>query len=153
MFANYHDISSKLGTPVWFDESGVPRYCEFHPSNLANIYATEAVLFLVGCQVCGKGFTVAMSGAFPATSDRIRNNTLDYGDPPNVGCGNVLMSSVPQSIIQYWSRAQMRDWRQDHGLEVKIRLLWMDKDDDGLVQRSPSPVNSECAPPYDLTQP
>ena len=153
MLADYRDIRSKLGTPAWFDEHGVPRYCEFRPTNLANIYATEAVLFLVGCQVCGKGFLVAMSGAFPAISDLIGNNALDYGDPPNVGCGNASMSSVPQSVLQYWSRPQMGDWRQDHRLEVRIRLPWMDEDDDGLVQRSTSAANSECAPPYDLTDP
>jgi hypothetical protein len=52
MFACYHDIMSKLGCPLWFDENAVPRYCEFHPHYLANIYADEAVLLHVGCQVC-----------------------------------------------------------------------------------------------------
>ena len=153
MLADYRDIRSKLGTPAWFDEHGVPRYCEFRPTNLANIYATEAVLFLVGCQVCGKGFLVAMSRCVSCYKRPDREQRPRLWRSAKRGLRNASMSSVPQSVLQYWSRPQMGDWRQDHRLEVRIRLPWMDEDDDGLVQRSTSAANSECAPPYDLTDP
>ena len=31
MRCRYLDIRDRLGEPRWFDEAGVPRYCEFHP--------------------------------------------------------------------------------------------------------------------------
>ena len=104
MFVCYNDIMSKLGPPLWFDENAVPRYCEFHPRYLANIHADEAALLHVGCQVCHIPFIVAVSGQYPALKSGIADNTIDYGDPPNVNCPNASISSMALRVLQYWSR-------------------------------------------------
>ena len=36
MHHHYADIRDRLGTPLWWDEYGVPRYCEFGPNEGAN---------------------------------------------------------------------------------------------------------------------
>lgn len=38
MHASYSDITDRLGEPQWWDENAVPRYCEFEPARVANIY-------------------------------------------------------------------------------------------------------------------
>jgi len=45
MLQHYEDILSRIAEPPrWFDEQGVPRYCEFAPHCIANIYADECAL-------------------------------------------------------------------------------------------------------------
>jgi hypothetical protein len=40
MLQHYEDILSRIAEPPrWFDEQGVPRYCEFAPHRIANIHA------------------------------------------------------------------------------------------------------------------
>ena len=45
MKADFEDILERAGEPDWYDAEGVPRYGEFHPDNVSNIYATH-VAFL-----------------------------------------------------------------------------------------------------------
>ena len=53
MDRNYLDISSRIAeAPTWFDECAVPRYCQFYPQYMANIYAREGVLVEIACQFC-----------------------------------------------------------------------------------------------------
>ena len=60
---NYSDITSRIAQePDWYDENGTPRYGEFHPKQLPDIYANEAVLYKISCQNCGTQFKVAESG-------------------------------------------------------------------------------------------
>jgi hypothetical protein len=62
MHHDYSDITNLTdNNPLWYDENGVPRYCAFHPSHLANIYAGEAALVLIECQGCRTEFWVAFS--------------------------------------------------------------------------------------------
>jgi hypothetical protein len=142
----YDDILSRIAEkPLWFDEYAVPRYCEFAPDKIANIYAGEAVLAEVTCQVCRHMFRVAFSQANWSSgmiADAIRSRTLTYGDPPNIRCcGNESMNSEPQKIIEYWrrrdpkytrtdgSRSLVTDhlavhkWARDPSLEVDIRQI------------------------------
>nr|WP_157872495.1 hypothetical protein [Bradyrhizobium sp. ORS 278] len=111
----YEDILSRMPEePVWFDEHAVPRYCDFHPSRVANIYANEAALVEVTCQSCSRLFHVAFAGCsrvlsaeeWPSGSigQAIREKKLDYGDPPNVWCcpAGPSMNSLPRRVIQYW---------------------------------------------------
>jgi hypothetical protein len=146
----YDDILSRIAEePVWFDEHAVPRYCQFAPDKLANIYAHEAVLAEITCQVCKRVFRVAFSSAnwnSGTIADAIRSQTLHYGDPPNVECcGNADMNSEPRKVIEYWRRwdpkyIQRRggmdvisdpaasNWDRDHTLEIDIKHSpdWVD---------------------------
>ena len=80
----YDDILSRIAEePVWFDEHAVSRYCKFAPDNLANIYAGEAALAEVTCQVCKRLFRVAFSTAnwrSGTIADAIRSRTLHFGE-------------------------------------------------------------------------
>jgi hypothetical protein len=125
----YEDILSRIAEePVWFDEYGVPRYCEFAPTKVANIYSHETALAEVTCQVCKRSFYVAFSKYnWPSgtIADAIRSRALHYGDPPNVRCcGNMHMNSEPRRVVEYW-RLDGREWRRDHSLEVDIRPDWV----------------------------
>ena len=130
MKADYEDIRSRIAEPPkWFDEYGVPRYCEFHPKNLANIYAREAVLVHIECQNCGHGFDVAMSrdrmadvrGREDTLAVRIRMKSISYRDPPNIGCcaSGPTMTSVERTVLQYWHRV-VYEWARDPSYEVDV---------------------------------
>ena len=143
MFACYRDIMTKLGPPSWFDENAVPRYCEFHPHYLANIYADEAALLHVGCQVCEMPFIVAVSGHYPTVKSGIADHTIDYGDPPNVNCVNASISSVTLQVLQYWHRPQGQ-WERHPKHEVVIHSDWMSADEQQRRRESRQPPNSYC---------
>jgi hypothetical protein len=125
MYRRYDDILSRIAEePTWFDEHAVPRYCEFAPDQIANIYATEAALAEVSCQGCQRVYRVAFSDQdFPAgtIADRIRSRTLRFGDPPNA-CDDSCMSgasmtSESRKVIEYWKRHDPKYTRHDetHG--------------------------------------
>jgi hypothetical protein len=99
VYQSYDDILSRIAEePVWFDEHAVPRYCKFAPDNLANIYAGEAALAEVTCQVCKRLFRVAFSRS-GTIADAIRSRTLHFGEHPNVKCcGNAHMNSEPRIL-------------------------------------------------------
>jgi len=125
----YNDILSRIADqPIWFDEHAVPRYCDFAPRHLANIYAREAALVEVTCQVCKRLFRVAFSEANwrrGKIADAIRSRTLHFGDPPNVDCcGNASMNSEPRRVIEYWRRGSTT-WDRDPSFEVDIRPDWV----------------------------
>jgi hypothetical protein len=144
----YDDILSRIvEEPLWFDEHAVPRYCNFEPSKLANIYAREAALAEITCQACKRLFCVAFSEVnwnSGAIADAIRSRSLHFGDPPNVGCcGNAHMNSEPRRVVEYWSRHDPKytrqkgnmtvvsdhvawsRWMRDSSLEVDIRPDWV----------------------------
>jgi hypothetical protein len=124
MNTNYSDITEKLGDPVWYDENAVPRYCEFHPRKLADIYAKECVLILIACQNCGREFKVAVSYDFMnvlreemSLQELISNNTIgyiEYGDPPNNDCcpSGITMSSNTIALLQFWKQRDDFGWEQ-----------------------------------------
>ncbi len=45
----YEDIREKLGEPRWFDDHGVPRYCEFAPRR-CSVYCRFVALVEIVCQ-------------------------------------------------------------------------------------------------------
>ncbi len=111
MHQHYEDILKRIDqAPIWFDEFGLPRYDEFSPQRLSNIYATEAALAEVFCQQCKRPFRVALTNTFARNgfglSDEIRLNRVHYGDPPNVRCcaAGPVMNSVMHEILEYWTR-------------------------------------------------
>lgn len=125
----YEDIITPLGDPIWWDEYAVPRYCEFSPKVVANIYAHEVVFFLIACQACRTPFKVAMSfGTVPdivmkrtPLADRVKNDTLHYGDPPNIACcgPGPTMNCLDIKVLEFWRQEDM-EWARVSELEVKL---------------------------------
>ncbi len=143
MHHDYSDITNLIDiSPLWYDENGVPRYCAFHPSHLANIYASEAALGLIECQACRTKFRVAFSELnqkdrlwdpsrqvrIAFLSDLILDQTLRYGDPPNTRCCDAgpSMSSVTVSVIEYWIKPYIRLERGKHIKDLSL-LNWIRK--------------------------
>jgi hypothetical protein len=129
---DYSDIRDLIAKePVWFDEAAVPRYCEFSPKQIADIYAQECVLLRIACQSCGHEFDVAMSSSLlerargdDALATQIAQKTISYKDPPNVGCcmsGPSMMSEAVR-VLEYWHRGAdtNRDWKREASCEVSI---------------------------------
>jgi hypothetical protein len=150
MHHDYSDITSLTdANPKWYDENGVPRYCNFHPNQIAYIYAAEAALAIIECQSCRTKFYVAFSELnqkhklwdesqkkrIAFLSDLILDRTLHYGDPPNTNCCDAgpSMNSVPVSVIEYWVKPYIRlergkpirdpsvmNWTRERDFELSI---------------------------------
>lgn len=129
MRGHYQDILDRIDEPpAWFDDYGVPRFGDFSPRHLSNIYAREAALAEVSCQACGCMFKVALTDAFAtkssSLSDEIRLGRVHYGDPPNVHCcdAGATMNSVMHRIVEYWSRDYdvSVGWQRDPTFEGKV---------------------------------
>lgn len=131
---DYLDIAARIKeAPQWFDEHGVPRYCRFHPAEIANVYAQEAVLMEIACQRCGHLFPVAISqddlerfNAKHTLAEMIGVRELHYGDPPNVACCDAgpTMNSEPRKVLEYW-QTNKGEWTRNPELEVDIRPDWV----------------------------
>ena len=113
MLHTYKDITNRLGPPKWWDEAGVPRYCNFSPQLTNNIYATEVAYLEIACQRWAWRFTVVLSwGAMsevhdiPRLSQQIVSGIVDYGDPPNTECclSGPTMNSIPLIVVEFWRR-------------------------------------------------
>lgn len=143
MNTHYADILSRITEPpVWWDEHAVPRFCEFNPNVVANIYARYVALVLITCQGCGVEYRVAHSqGAMDRylgydetgtarwvdTMDvLVQNKRLDYGDPPNNNCCGVgaSMSSEPRRVLEFWERPNFT-WERRPDLEIAIAPDWV----------------------------
>lgn len=133
MHHDYADIRNLIPmAPLWFDEFAVPRYCEFHPGAVADIYAKEVVLAEIECQDCGQRFKVAFSrsmmddvlhaargGVCTSLADRVRDQSLHYGDPPNINCcpAGPTMNSDMRRVLEFWTRRHL-EWERDPALEI-----------------------------------
>lgn len=108
MLNNFKDITSRIKDPIlWYDSNGVPRYDKFHPTLCPDIYANEAVLYLIKCQVCNKLFTVASTynpwACNPKTIYlQIRDKSLHFGDPPSHDCSGDTMNCEDIKVLEYW---------------------------------------------------
>lgn len=130
MKCGYHDITDRLGTPIWWDEYGVPRYCDFSPLESANIYARQVALVEISCQACGHRFPVCFSSGSEvlidedarSVKDGIIDRTLFYGDPPNWECcgSGATMTSETVRVLQCWERDTRYEWVRLHALETYI---------------------------------
>ncbi len=132
MLRNYEDIRSRISDPVlWWDDNGVPRYCEFHPSR-CGIYDAVVALVEVACQACGKRFLVAVTldgHALEELGDRYRRPThgdigsFHYGDPPShraEGClADDTMNVESVRVAEFWER-EAGEWRRLPEHEVYI---------------------------------
>lgn len=128
MKTNYQDIVALAPTkPLWFDEQGVPRFCEFHPTRVVHRDAEEVALVEVQCQACGAAFPVALSWRshdydremldlppMPrlTAGNKAMPHSYAYGDPPNTGCcrSGATMSSEFLRLLQMWTRPRFGVW-------------------------------------------
>lgn len=130
MKAAYDDIRALTTlTPLWYDENGVPRYIEFHPSLSPNIYTTEVILIRIECQNCRVEFDVEMSydhgmdAPYSIFIEEMLENSdvvaAHYGDPPRHGCVGDTMNSIPLKLIQFWSKVD-GGWERIGKYEVEL---------------------------------
>lgn len=138
MHQHYKDILDRIDEPpAWFDDYGVPRFGDFSPQHLSNIYASEAALAEVSCQGCGRMFKVALTENFSSKSlslsDEIRFGRADYGDPPDIDCcpTGPTMNSVTHRILEYWFRDHevSMGWQRDPRFEGPVAEDPMDPPD------------------------
>jgi len=114
MKQHYADIIDKLGPPLWWDDNGTPRYKEFHPNLIPNIYAREVVYFEIQCQACRACFKVTECGSVLSDKqllEAVKDHRIHYGDPPNTGCcvAGPTMNSEPLRVLQFWQRYQISE--------------------------------------------
>ena len=123
----YKDILQRIPeSPMWFDEHGVPRYGEFKPTEIANVYAQACALVLIQCQNCASPFSVAMSWdrldtlRTPTNVEQIR--TLHYGDPPNVECcrSGPTMNCLDLRVFQWWRKDPGHEWLRVPEFEIVL---------------------------------
>jgi hypothetical protein len=128
MHTSYLDIIDELGTPTWWDEHAVPRYCEFTTDRIADVYATECALVEIACQSCGHKYQVAMSSGRMTShslSMRINQRWLHYGDPPNYCCLiGATENSIPLRVLEFWRDDPLLRWTRDREYERVIVPGW-----------------------------
>lgn len=132
MLESYDDLRRRiLEPPKWFDENGVPRYNETHPSLCPDIYADEVLFYEIACQSCDARFVVeenwsrhnlaaiVRGGENPSLSERVRLKRIHYGDPPCWTCASgATMNCIDIRTIQFWTRLNAdRDWARVPELE------------------------------------
>lgn len=123
MYQPYLDLREAMkekGEPLWHDEAGVPRWIEWHPSHLHNIYADEAALLEVTCQSCGEKFRCADSKSFQYI---LRSGpepwVPSWGDAPWHGeqqCAGTTMTT-DWEVVERWKR-ERAGWVKQPGPEV-----------------------------------
>lgn len=130
MLQDYPDIRSRIAKePTWFDNNGTPRYRDFHPSLMPDIYADECLLYEIECQGCGLKYLVAESwckhlngwrGDDPVAplSMRVRRKSIHFGDPPCFTCASgATMNCIDIKTVQFWRRERAGEWRRVLELE------------------------------------
>lgn len=138
MYQPYFDITEKLGTPLWWDENGVPRYQPFEPRLCADIYFRYAALIEIRCQGCGQTFPVAATWSVTAhigsryddvVWDKTGHNPQPksglpkerdagfccYGDAPfhplGGQCSGTTMTTSVVRILEFWGREGIEEKR------------------------------------------
>ena len=150
MYRLYSDIRDKLGEPLWHDEHGVPRYCEFHPEH-CGIYDRHVALLEIECQSCGQRFPVSASwdhgdaiqawvsagkpqgfkweDALELPTPTNHGGSFTFGDAPWHGerqCAGTTMTTDTIRVLQFWSRDGGEhgfDWRRRPEFEVSYEAL------------------------------
>lgn len=137
MHNGYPDIRQRIDEePAWYDDNGTPRYGEFHPTLLPNIYAQQAVLLEIGCQGCALIFRVAIGQGllerinrtdiekpYPTLEDLVRTGSIHYGDPPShveTDHAGSTMNCIDRKVLQFWKRGEGNDpdWYRVPELEI-----------------------------------
>lgn len=150
MHHDYQDILALTDQPpVFWQQGGVPRFAAFSPQAVPDIYADEAALVQIRCQVCGhpfdvcftssatdrlaRSFRVARNASKAAKiseryriSEQVRAGTLHYGDPPNVGCcpAGPTMSSEAVRVIEFHRRNHQQYVRDGRITNYEAYAAW-----------------------------
>lgn len=135
MKCDYSDITSRLGSPLWWDEAGVPRYEAFAPESVVFASAKQAALIEIACQGCGTLFQVALSSRDEELSRKAQEGLLEYGDPPVTACCalGMTMNSVPLRLLEFWQRGADRRWQKGEELEGPLQCSWVKRRADGQI--------------------
>ena len=127
MHTYYADIVKRIEQPpTWFDECAVPRYCNFTPNDISDVYANECALVLIACQNCGQKFKVAMSSNILSeyqVGNAIREKYIHYGDPPNIGCcgAGPTMNCDDLKVLEFWKRSpESHEWEHQPEFEIEL---------------------------------
>jgi hypothetical protein len=114
MLRDYSDIIDQLGEPLWWDDNGTPRYCEFSPL-LATVYDKYVAFAEIECQGCDRIFKVAAAhpigrlygSEWKLTELPTADSTerFHFGDPPrHPRCPGETMNCWTLRIIEFWER-------------------------------------------------
>lgn len=133
MLPCFNDILDRIPeTPKWWDSHGVPRYENFHPKFISNIYADEVVLLRIACQSCAREFDVEVMwdkfshnwSGLPKTPFSQNISFIHYGDPPNVGCcpAGPTMNCIDLRVLQFWARENFK-WVRKPELEIELERI------------------------------
>lgn len=124
MHESYSDIRSRIHEePLWFTDSGVPRYDPYSPTLSPNVYADISVLMLIACQYCNERFQVELNGDWLHSIKDEDLDILHFGDPPRHGCagGGETMNCEDLALLQVWKRGRtsesLADWIRHPELE------------------------------------
>ena len=128
MFQPYDDLHELAGyrEPLWWDECGVPRWCEFEPREVNDIYASEVMLLEILCQCCGRRFRVAISQGIFGRRMILHDDLPYYGDAPCFAfskegmdqCAGSTMTSETVRILEHWVREGI-DWVRQASKEAR----------------------------------
>lgn len=114
MKTNYDDIVDKLGLPQWWDENGVPRYCEMHPEHCLPV-ARQVAFVQIACTHCRQHCAAAVSCELldlDIQSDLVARGVALYGLMPRVAhCGAPARGEVT-GVHSVWRRNTPMIWRQ-----------------------------------------
>lgn len=127
---NYADITSRIKEqPKWWDAHGVPRYDNFNPRLISNIYASEVMLMKIECDSCRRKFDVEMTKRPRTDSDSLANMIAyigtglgiapHYGDPPRHDCVGDVMNSTALKIKEFWRKDVQAGWVRMPECEVE----------------------------------
>ena len=113
MQALYSDILSLTAKPPrWYDQNGVPRYCEFHPHYCPDILSPEVALLRIACRHCGQEFEAEVHAEYFGRLGS--SSSLHYGDPPAHSCVGDSMNCRDLAVLQVWRR-QALEWLKVEG--------------------------------------
>jgi len=122
MHISYDDITKRIAElPVWWLE-GVPRYRSFRPDDL-NVYAQEAVLMQVECQMCFRKFNI---GQYSPSAYHPGQQLPFHDDPPSHSshveerCGGESMGFTELRTLEFWRRT-----RYDPAAEPPVESRWV----------------------------
>lgn len=104
------EVESKRERPLWYTETGAPRFCDFHPLFCADANADEVALIHLKCECCDCTIDIALSwSAVRSTQKRLTagssgvDHSYRYGAPPTTGCNAPLTVS---GLAALWIREQ-----------------------------------------------
>jgi hypothetical protein len=113
MHRSYKDITDVAGEPLWWDDHGVPRYCEFAINELG-VYIKVAVFAEIQCQDCAQRFNVGVGWSpydfLPDPLDIPMLFPFRYGDPPNHGCIGDTMGTETLAVMGAWKQNKDFAW-------------------------------------------